>query len=337
MLSGLVMGMVYRNRVEREGVRPSIGKLYGRAAQIYRVNLFVVISVYLLSLVPRLDVAAITNFTDRFSGKVYPLYPNPDAKPAIQLARIFLLRAGPHQTQILGLYVVLLFITPALLWLLKAGKTKWLLSLSWLLYLYNWAYPAMPTGAQFEYAFPLLSWQVLFVTGIAAGYHRGRIAEWMQDARRRRVVLALAWIVTAAGFFFVQNNPNPVLPPWAHIHLIPAAAFSRFYAAYGQKNTLGLFRIANYAALLVVAYQVLGKGWKYWNRAAGWLLIPLGQASLYVFVVHVYLVAVAAAIVPFNFRNDPASMAIGMIVQAGVIAALWIMVKTRFLFRWIPR
>jgi hypothetical protein len=85
------------------------------------------------------------------------------------------------------------------------------------------------------------------------------------------------------------------------------------------------------------SYTILGKGWKFWNRTLGWLLIPLGQASLYVFVVHLYLVAIAAVIVPLGFHNDPRSMAIATVVHLGVIGTLWVMVRTKFLFRWVPR
>jgi len=337
ILAGVVLGMVYSRRFARDGMRASLTKLWDRAVQLYRVNVVIVAAVFLLSVaVPFLDLSEIMTFTDRGSGTTYQLFPAPNTPLVSVAGRILLLRAGPHQVQILGLYVVLLMITPVLLWLMNAGKTRSLLLFSWILYFYNAAGSIMPTHAQFEYAFPLLTWQLIFVHGLAVGFHKEKLTEWMEGPWRKPV-LAAAAIVAAAGFFLAQNNPNPALPGWAHINVIGADSFRAFYGAYCQKNSLGLFRLLNYAAILTVGYVILGRGWKFFNRALGWLLIPIGQASLYVFIVHLGIILAASAVMPFGFRKDPLSITLATLIHIGAILAAWTMVKTKFLFRWIPR
>jgi fucose 4-O-acetylase-like acetyltransferase len=64
----------------------------------------------------------------------------------------------------------------------------------------------------------------------------------------------------------------------------------------------------------------------------GWFLIPLGRATLYVFIIHVVLIAVIANI-PVLRQGD---IWINTAAYALVLGLLWVMVRTRFLFRIIP-
>ena len=68
------------------------------------------------------------------------------------------------------------------------------------------------------------------------------------------------------------------------------------------------------------------------DRALGWLLVPLGRASLYVFVLHV-----PAALVVANVPGlDGTSVALGTLAHGIVLGVLWTMVRTQVLFRIIP-
>ena len=65
ILSGVVLGMVSRKRVETRGWSYSVARLVDRSVQLYRVNVAVVLSVLLLSLVPFLNTLEVRSFTDR--------------------------------------------------------------------------------------------------------------------------------------------------------------------------------------------------------------------------------------------------------------------------------
>jgi hypothetical protein len=62
------------------------------------------------------------------------------------------------------------------------------------------------------------------------------------------------------------------------------------------------------------------------------LLIPLGRATLYVFIMHVVLIAVVANIPALQQGNIWLNTA----GYALIVALLWVMVRTKFLFRIIP-
>lgn len=336
ILSGFVLGMVSRKRVATKGWAYSNARLVDRAAQLYRVNLFVIAAVALLSLVPGLDTREVTSFTDRFAHQTYPLYPAWSEGFYTVVGRMLLLRAGPHQVQILGLYVVLLALTPLVLRTLYDGRTGLLLTGSWLLYFLGHLSPWHPTGAQFENAFPLLTWQVIYVHGLAAGYHREGLERFLRG-RSGRWVLGLAVVLFVGFFVLAQNTSNPLVPRFAKLPWIAPATFDALHAHWFDKNTLGVLRIVNYFSALLVGYALLGRFWPFFHRALGWLLIPLGQASLYVFIVHVFLVLGVSNVRPFTFEAGRADILLNTLVHTGVLLALWLMVRTRFLFRFIPR
>ena len=65
----------------------------------------------------------------------------------------------------------------------------------------------------------------------------------------------------------------------------------------------------------------------------GWLLIPLGQASLYVFIVHIYLIILVSNI----SLGEYDSFIVNTMIHAISILLIWAMVKYQVLFQVIPR
>lgn len=334
ILSGTVLGMVHRRTLAVHGWQASLTKLFNRAAQLYRVNVSVIASIALLALLPFLNLHEVMTFTDRGSGQVFPLYP-PAADPLpMWIAKIASLKATPHQIQILGLYVFLLALCPVGLWLMKDGRTKLMLGLSWFLYFFNVVEPHRLTGAQFEYAFPLLTWQLLFFHGLAVGYHWEAVTRFFKT-RAGKAVIAMSFVLFLVFLFLAQNTPNPALPAYSRLSVVPPDLFNTWYGLYFRKDTLGLGRLLNYAAALVVAFTVLTKFWKPIDKVLGWFFIPLGQATLYVFIVHVYLILIVTQWVKFGQGTD--HLGVNTLLHVAVLATLWLMVRFQVLFRWIPR
>lgn len=332
ILSGLVLGMVYRGRVDRSGWGDAINRLVDRSTQLYRVNLFVIVSVFLLNLLPFLDASAVMTYVNADTGNVYPLYPTAQEPISHWAARALLLQIGPHQFQILGLYVILIFVTPLALWLIYHRRTGILLAVSWIVYVANWAWPTRPTGAQFEYAFPILTWQLTYFHGLAVGYHRDKIAEFWRDIRFRRAFYAVGIPVFLVCLFYAQNNPNPRVPDWAKLSIIPPDTFWAIYEDWFRKDRLGLGRLVNFFFLLSFVYLLLTWFWRPIHRALGWFFVPMGQASLYVFIVHVYAVMLIYNF-PFFFTNAHTVT----LACALALGGIWLMVRHKVLFRWIPR
>lgn len=333
ILSGLVLGMIYGPRYRAGNAEAAIRSLVARALQLYKLNLVVILIFGAFLFVPFLDSSAVTAFTNQGTGEVYPLYPDTTSSLKAWIGRVVLLRSGPHQFQIIGLYVFLLALTPLVLLLLHKRFTAAVLTISWVLYVLNWYTPERITGAQFEYGFPLLTWQLTYIHGVAVGFHRERITEFFQDDRIRRGWLVVCGVLFLGFAFFTQNNPNPEMPEWARMSVIPEDTFRAIYSAWFKKNTLGLLRIVNYVAVLSLAYYALTRYWGVFNRWFGWYLIPLGQASLYAFVIHVFFVMVLSWIPVLDNGNVFANT----LGHTFALLGIWFLVKTKFLFRWIPR
>src|SRR5262249_20274893 len=160
------------------------------------------------------------------------------------------MRAGPWTFQIVGLYVVLVAAAvPCLLLLYRAGWRPLLLA-SWALYVWYRLQPHAATPAGFEATVPLLAWQLLFVHGIAIGYHRDRIAASM--AAMPRIVQPLAVVATAGFLVFAFSNPWTDGPAWLHLPVVSADRFSVLYERYFSLSGLGVGRVLNLAVGLPV-------------------------------------------------------------------------------------
>jgi len=336
ILSGYITGLVSRKRIQEAGWGGAVRKLLSRAFQLWRVSVFSICFVLLLTFLPKINLTSLVTFTDRGANTTYALFPPPGTSIDTWLVDIVLLRIGPHQLQILGFYVCLLALTPLILKAISGGRTPLVLLLSWLVYGVNTIFPMIPTGSQFENGFPLLTWQLLFVHGLAIGYHRTRVWHFM-SGKQGRYIFALASVLFLGFMFWAQNTPNPLIPSYARISWIAADVYRSVYDRYMLKNTLGLLRLVDYASVLIVGYAVLTRFWEPLQRGLGWFFIPIGQASLYVFIVHIYVVAAIDNLLPFGYPLDQHALWINTAGHTAALATVWLLVRYRVLFRWIPR
>ena len=99
-----------------------------------------------------------------------------------------------------------------------------------------------------------------------------------------------------------------------------------------MKSKLGIGRLVNVVVLFIAIYALLTTCWQPFHKALGWFFIPLGQASLYVFFIHIFFLLLVAN-TPFPGYNN---FWVNTGIHAFVLASVWIMVKKEFLFRWIP-
>lgn len=333
LLAGYVLGQLNRSRVANVGGLTAAYLTWSRAMLLYAVNLAIVLVVFLLSRLPFLDTFAITHFTDRISGTEYPLYAVGDFSLERFLNDWLLLRVGPHQTQILGLYVVLLLITPLVVAVFSRRKTLWILGVSWLVYgIYQWQ-PTNVTHAEFEGGFPLLCWQLLYFHGLALGWHRQRVAFFLQQPAGR--LLALAGCVGAVVLAFIaQNRGVPPFPEALRPHLISNHWLHDIYVGYSLKNSLGVLRLVNDVCFYFGLYVLLTYAWAPFRRLFAWYLVPVGQASLYVFIVHVMVVWLASLLVTFQFSTI--NWGLNTALHFAVLLVLWAMVRWKVGMRFIP-
>lgn len=338
-LAGYVTGAVYSKRLAQEGLSSVATRLFARAWTLYKIAFLVTASVALLRLLPGLDLQELTTFTNPVTREVFPLYPPTSMGFMANLLHVVMLRAGPHQFQVIGLYVALFLLTPIIFWALDRGRTGSMLVLSFGVWLLNFLWVETTrgtaqlrlTGSQFEYAFPLVAWQFIFVCGVVLGYWRRGVFAFFRTGRGR--ALLVACFIASLGFMlFTLNHPLAEIPAWARLQWIDPGRFNAWYEQWFRKYNLGPGRLLNNAVLLPTVFALLTIAWRPVERALAWLFIPLGQESMYVFFVHVYLILLVS-----NLGLDRAGALVNTAVQVGALLLCWVMVKTRFLFRWIPR
>ncbi|HBI5634255.1 TPA: OpgC domain-containing protein [Salmonella enterica subsp. enterica serovar Welikade] len=333
ILSGFMLGMLNRVRLQKAVLLTISWGLYLRAWKIYRVNIIIIISFLLLGNLPFINVFEVTHFTDRYAGTTWALYPVTPQIKETWFNIVLYLQIGPHQTQILGLYIFLLLLSPLFLGMLQQGKVYWLLGLSLLVYGCWQRWPVRVTPSEFEFAFPLLAWQFIFVLGMSCGWYKEELLSFARTPPGKVAVAALVVVALILGFV-AQNHTNPFMPPALLLHIIPPTEFNAFYHTWAAKNGLGPIRVLNDISLMVVVYLLLTWCWLPLYRLAGWFLIPLGQRSLYTFILHVYVVLAVSQFVTFDlWRQD---WVVNTLIHAVALGVLWLMAKYNVAARWIP-
>lgn len=342
LLSGVVLGMVYPVGVRKLGEWAAAVTALRRARKQYLTALVVVLLAYLVGLLPWISSTVVTTFTDRGTGpdgqaaqgQVYDLYANVARlldypPPWYAVKQLLLLEMGPWVFNIMGLFVVLSLLVPALMWLV-ARRLWWVvLAVSWGLYLWNVTQHVRVLPSQFEDVFPLLTWQIAFTHGLVIGYYRAPLTRALTSrVGKVAVTLVMAVYVGALAWAWAGYAYGFSVP------LVPGgdAQFAWIYENLYQRTDLQPGRLVDLLLVLVVAFALLTCCWKPLNAAFGWFYTPLGKVSLYVFIVHVFFV-IAVANVP---GLDRMSVWQGTVLHTVVLALIWVMVRKKFLMKVIP-
>jgi len=333
ILSGFMLGMLNRQRLQKEVLLTIGWTLWRRAAKIYLVNLTIILLILALNRLSVVNTFEVTHFVDRYSGTVWALFPTTPQIKETWFNIVLYLQIGPHQTQILGLYICLLLVSPLFLGLLQSGRVVWLLLASLAAYISYQFWSTRLTVAEFEFAFPLLAWQLIFVCGMCCGWYKD---ELMSLARMPpgRVVMGIMVIYALVMMFIAQNHTNPFMPPALLLHVIPPADFNWFYHHLAGKNALGPCRVLNDFCLMLLVYLLLTFFWQPVERLFGWFLIPLGQHSLYTFIVHVFVVLAVSQFVHFDLWHH--AWLRNTFIHLSALGLLWWMAKKEIGGRFIP-
>jgi hypothetical protein len=326
-LSGLVLGMVSRRRVSRDGLGGAIRAALGRAWTLYALT--VALTLIFIGLTVGTDLAI---WVDR------SLLAEIESWPAL-VTSVVLMRFTWHGTDILALYALLLAASPLALLLLADGHHWRLLAGSWALWLMFQVAPELavvPWPIEHATTFPFAAWQALFVTALVIGYRREEIAAWLTQVSERREGAGLVYRVGLAAaacalvLFGVALSVGQ-----AHAMAPTASALSSFDLF--DKASLGIGRLAAFASVAILIYAALTVCWRPVERALGWLLIPLGQASLYAYAVHLFVIVLAYNVPPYVGSDQPGWELHNTVGQLLLVLLVWAMVKGKVLYGLIPR
>lgn len=246
-------------------------------------------------------------------------------RPDESILALLQLKFMPVNMNVLPLYVVVLAVSPAVLWLLRKAPA---LALALALSLYAAAngfglnFPAFPSGYWY---FDPFAWQLLFVLGAWCGLGA---ADWVWRLARSRWVLILSavYAVSVFALFLPWNGLNlgELLPEWS-------------LYAFGKTN-LGVLRLVHFLALAVVVDRLIPRDWPPLNWLVLRPLIVSGQHSLEVFCLGVALAfagQVAAVEAPGNALIRLLVAVTGIAAMVAVSALLSWYNSTRVSFRII--
>ncbi len=230
----------------------------------------------------------------------------------------------------LRLYALFLFVSPLAFWLLRRGLWYAVLGLSlavWFIYPDDLSLP-------FDLRVYLqpLSWQLLFFIGVVTGFYWNHIVDvWRNLHRRRRKVLTVG-LLSLAGVTFTLSvlimlstmgiDAGPILTPELQHYL-----FDNFF----NKEAMPLTRILLALTWFWSAFYLFRRFEVYITAALGWLLVPFGTNSLYVYTLHAFIVFFV------NLYFVPGPLWFNFLVTAGAILLIRIAVHYKLLMGIIPR
>jgi hypothetical protein len=322
-ISGFVMGQAYRRRRDRSGLVNAMSEALVRARTLYIAT--VALTLLFSALYLYTEIAL-------WTGREFGLGIDTFGEIVVAAST---LHYTYHGTDILAMYTLLILAAPFMLLLLSIGQWYWVLIPSWLWWLAYQIYPeqaAMPWYIRHGENFPIAAWQVMFVTGYVLGFHREGIGSWLQRFRRVRVaavalalsmtlgLLSLAWgSVNGASFGLFDLNPNVLDETFFKVSLRP-------------------WRLVAFASVAIAAYTLVTYFWTPIKRAIGWLMLPLGQAALYSYIVHFFLILLVYNLAPWlsTLPWEPGADVLIPLLQIAVVLILWAFVRRRVLFGVIP-
>jgi hypothetical protein len=298
LLSGLVMGMVYRKVVVREGLKSAARKALGRGGKLYLVH------------------AVLTLGFITISGVTGAFWYHPVEDKLSFLAGVLTLRQTYYITDVLHLYALLVLLVPLALLLLARGKTALLVLGSVLLWVIYQQYPWELTGITSNVAFPAAAWQILFFAGLVIGYHRARIEAVL--ARVPLFVLAPLLVLPAAAMLAQHISGNTLL--------LTEGWIGQGYHELFYKWDVRLGRMFAAAVYLPMAYLLMTVFWRPLLAGLGWFLLPLGQNSLLAYSLQLPIVLVAGTVLGrVGLEGD--NYAVNAAVQIVGVALVWMAVK----------
>jgi hypothetical protein len=303
-ISGLLMGMIYVGVIARRGLGAALMKSLQRAWTLYLITVTLTLTFIVLSAQLGLGWG---------SDPSYVSWPD-------LIVGVLTLHRTFHLTDILLLYTLLVLAAVPVLVLLVHGQTAFVLVSSWGLWT---LWQVAPQHAQFPWAiaensvFNFPAWQVLFVTAMAIGYHRQRLACWFTQLPERMVLGISGGVVAAAiSFYVVFLLPSPT--PYAGMVDL---CFGKVDLRFG--------RLLVFAGFFTFAFSLVTLAWAPIRRTLGWLLLPLGQDALSAYILHLFVVALAVKVKLSMIGMRPDDPMQNSLLQTAGIVFIWTAIMVR--------
>jgi len=314
-VSGMMIGLVRGRKLKDKPFLESVKKVMSRGFQLYLwgvgLTLLFTLFAHFMVGMPGLKEGAFNN--------------EPFSKLLIYA---FTLRYNYGWTDFLGYYAIYMFISPLALFLLRRGYWYILLLLS--------------TAVWYLGGNSQLGMQLLFFGGSIVGFYLPEIEHWFLHLHKKvrlfiaSILITLTSLTIALSMFLntfidtlhnVTHYPRFGLPVEVifnyNAHTL-APLFDRYKLAPG--------RILLFILWFSTLYLVVRRYEEPIKNTLGKFFIPYGQNSLYVYIVHSFFVFFSHPLFPTQ-----TNFIVSFGVNTLVLVIIWLMIKTKFLFKIIPR
>ncbi|HEY1085738.1 MAG TPA: OpgC domain-containing protein [Candidatus Saccharimonadales bacterium] len=239
----------------------------------------------------------------------------------------------------LRFYAIFLFISPLWMWLLRRGWWYIGIAVSFAI----WAVAPRPVTELLQ----PLTWQLLFFIALTIGFYLPKIRDWKNELPKptwkliNRSLMALFAVTLTLNVYAEFISPAFGDPISSAITAAHHAVTPTFF-----KNNLSLERLSLAFLWFYGFYMIVRRYEKQITRYLGWLLLPFGVNSLYVYSVHAFVIVTLHLFVnpqygaPHVYLTSwdripeiPRNMALSVLA----VGVVYLMVKTKFLMKVIPR
>lgn len=318
LISGIVLGIVRGHKLVHRPFREAAGKLLQRSVQLYATSI-------VLTLLFTLFAWLLSGF----DGVKYGAYaPRGDILGLIWNTATYQYIYG--WADFLRQYAMFIFASPIALWLLRKGQWVAVLVLSgavWCLF---------PLSTATGYMSQPISWQFIFFSGFVIGFYWEHIARWWRTHLSPTVRACIGASLTAT--FILTAAASAVL---VFGHYFGGASGDALTTIHHQIEWLFEKDRMPIPRLLLGAIWFWGLFWlvrrfEDWViKRFGWLLLPFGENSLYVYTIQAFVIffthiILATLGVSRGFFIDTA-------ITAAAVALVYAAVRTKFLMKIIPR
>ncbi|MGI9476297.1 MAG: OpgC family protein [Hyphomicrobiaceae bacterium] len=302
--SGMASAVAFASVFVRHGFFMGVARIAHRVWQVYwaHISIFFVCTVIMVMIDWHLETGE-----DYVRGLMMEHFFNDNARMA--LVGLLTLTYVPPFFDILPMYLVILCMIPAVMWL--ASFNKWYamaaIVMTWLIASFGYLdLPRAPWNDE-TWFFNPFSWQLVFFTGFA--FMRGWLPAPKYDLRL--VLAAVAYLLICLPLEWAPLlNAFPVLKEardWLHPVI--------------NKTHQGIFRYLHFIALAYVSFVAVGEGGRYLKGPIVRVICKVGQQSLGIFLLTLALSFTGSALLNImgrTFFTVPLINIGGMAIMIGV-------------------
>lgn len=233
----------------------------------------------------------------------------------------------------LRFYAIYIAISPLAFWLLRRGLWYVVVGVSFLVwFLFPLDYNTVPW--QTLAILQPIPWELIFFNGLVIGFHWPAIAAWWQR-HRRLLVRFVAIPVVVLGVATLLWNAYAVFANefLAHTNVTQALSdrATELRNTVFRKESLTMPRFLLFMLWFWAGFFIVERFQRTIVKYTGWLLIPFGTNSLYVYTLH--------AIIMFfvHMYLLPGVPLFNFLVLVSIVGLIYAAIRTRFLMTIIPR